>query len=464
MPSARLALVFMISLLAWSCAGNDAVAPASPEATTQELTIRHVLERSVPSGVTHFRFTGFDAQGKAVFGPVIMDKASEIKLSVPTSVVRQSIEYLQGDRLVGSYSTPVPPNLIEDPPWSDALPSFTGSTFPVGSRPVDVAVGDLNQDGNPDLAVCNQGAGTVSVLLGDGRGQFPTNKAFTVGASPVGVRVGDVNNDGHLDLVTANSGSASETASVLLGDGSGSFSPAASVYAGPAPAGVALGDVNNDGHLDLAVTNNQLNAVSVLLGNGNGTFQTPRTFPLGQDPEQVVLADFDRDGKLDLMVSSFLSNTLEGLRGNGDGNFSTDPRLSGLQTGAGPLGLAVADLNQDGTRDLAAVNFSEGTTSVFLNQTSGGFLARPKVTVGGSPLRVALGDLNKDGYPDLIAANFASNTLSLAAGNGDGTFQTPQSLATGAGPDGLAIAPLTATGPAVVVTNDQADSVTTFLP
>jgi hypothetical protein len=63
------------------------------------------------------------------------------------------------------------------------VPSFfTAPTFPVGTTPVAVAVGDFNGDGKLDLAVVNQGSKTMSVLLGNGDGTEQTRTDYAVGA------------------------------------------------------------------------------------------------------------------------------------------------------------------------------------------------------------------------------------------------------------------------------------------
>src|SRR5437867_12391463 len=68
--------------------------------------------------------------------------------------------------------------------------------FAVGTNPQSIAVGDLNGDGRPDLAVANAGSNDVSVLLGNGDGSFQAAQSFAVGNGPTSVAVGDFNGDG----------------------------------------------------------------------------------------------------------------------------------------------------------------------------------------------------------------------------------------------------------------------------
>src|ERR1035438_938773 len=121
--------------------------------------------------------------------------------------------------------------LIAVASFSIALPAqtprFRQLTVPTGSSPRWIAVADVNHDHNPDLIIANAGSetvdGTISVLLGDGRGAFhpAPGSPFPAGHLPNDIAVADMNNDGHLDLVIANH--QSPYLRVFLGDGAGRF-------------------------------------------------------------------------------------------------------------------------------------------------------------------------------------------------------------------------------------------------
>src|SRR5439155_1668686 len=86
--------------------------------------------------------------------------------------------------------------------------------FATGYGPISVALADLNRDGRLDLAVANDGANTVSVLLGIGGGSFGPKTDFAAGYTPASAAIGDLNGDGLPDLAVANYGAS--TVSVLL--------------------------------------------------------------------------------------------------------------------------------------------------------------------------------------------------------------------------------------------------------
>ena len=101
-----------------------------------------------------------------------------------------------------------------------------GADVPVGAGPFDLATGDFNRDGSPDLAVANADGNSISVLLGNGAGGFARADIPAAAQNPRGLVAADVNNDGRLDLIYT--GYATRLVQVLLGTGSGTFTKGAS--------------------------------------------------------------------------------------------------------------------------------------------------------------------------------------------------------------------------------------------
>jgi hypothetical protein len=197
-----------------------------------------------------------------------------------------------------------------------------------------------------------------------------------------------------------------------------------------------VGDFNGDGKLDLAVANlANPSTVSVLLGNGDGTFQSHIDYSTGLIIVLgLAVADVNNDGNLDLVAPGvFIDGHVAILLGNGDGTFQ--PPLT-YTTDGNAQAVAVADLNGDGKPDLAAVsslNYSGeaqfGLLTVLLGNGDGTFLLRKDFAGDGSQ-EVISGDFNGDGKLDLATTN-RSNVLSVFLGNGDGTFQPHVDYPTG---------------------------------
>jgi hypothetical protein len=306
----------------------------------------------------------------------------------------------------------------------DGAGNFTlASSSATGISTTAVAVGDFNGDGKLDLAVtsctvahCSSVApGEVSILLGDGTGNFTLASSPATDRWPNSVVVGDFNRDGKLDLASANDGA--ETASILLGDGTGNFTLASSPYDGPDPWSLAAGDFNGDGNLDLAVVDFAGNNVSILLGDGAGNFTLASSPAVGIEPLAVAVGDFNGDGKLDLAVTNQCGSdptcqsvgTVSILLGDGAGNFTL---ASSPAVEAGPISVAAGDFNGDGKLDLAVANES-GIVSILIGDGTGNFTAASSVTAGGQPYSIAVGDFNGDGKLDLAVANDGSKTVSI---------------------------------------------------
>jgi FG-GAP-like repeat/FG-GAP repeat/Bacterial pre-peptidase C-terminal domain len=307
-----------------------------------------------------------------------------------------------------------------------------------GDYTVSVAVGDFNGDGKQDLVVAHEDLrGTVSVLLGDGAGDFSAATNFSVDDDPVSVTVGDFNGDGKQDLAAANL--SSSDVSILLGDGTGNFSSPTNFTTGDytIPTSVAVGDFNGDGKQDLAVAK-QSNSVSILLGDGTGNFSAPTNFAVGASfPHSVAVGDFNGDGKQDIATANYYSENVSILLGDGTGNFSAPTNFA---VGASfPVSVAVGDFNGDGKQDIATANSGGDSVSILLGDGQGNFSAPANFAVGDHPYDVVVGDFNGDGKEDLATASYiSSGTVSILLGDGTGNFSAPTNFTVGDAPISLA--------------------------
>jgi hypothetical protein len=158
----------------------------------------------------------------------------------------------------------------------------TQKTFAVGNVPRSVAAADFNGDGRPDLAVANLNDKTAGVLLnttaaGAGAAVFAAQQTFTTGTNPDGVAAADLDGDGRPDLAVTNEGAT--TMSVLLnttavGAGAAAFAAQQTFAVGSFSSGVAAADFNGDGRPDLAVPSFTGNTASVLLDTTAPFFNT----------------------------------------------------------------------------------------------------------------------------------------------------------------------------------------------
>lgn len=357
-------------------------------------------------------------------------------------------------------------------------PTFTqapGSPISTGSGAISVVAANLNGAGGLDLAVANQGANNVSILLGNGSGGFTPagGSPVSVGVDPVAVVAANLNGAGGLDLAVVNENAANPgdvgSVSILLGNGTGGFSNAAGspiAVGGPdgAPQSIAVGDLNGTGGLDLAVVNEGANNVSILLGNGSGGFAPGSSVTVGSLPQSIATGLFNADAILDLAVVNEGTNNVSILLGNGTGGFTPGSPVS---TGAAPSDVGTADVNADAKADLIVANTDGNSVSILLGSGTGGFsnAAGSPVTGLNGPEGSAVADYNADGKLDLAVANTGSTNLSILVGNGLGGFSASGSPLPAAGaPTTIVAANLNGdTKPDLAVANYDTGNVTVQL-
>jgi hypothetical protein len=323
----------------------------------------------------------------------------------------------------------------------------------VGTTPFAIVASDMNGDGKPDLLVLNGTIGssaTLSLLTNSGNGTFgPASPLLNDAVSAMAV--GDVNHDGIPDIaVTVDS---SDQISILLGNGTGGFRTASvdvSNSLGAGPEAIVLGDFDHDGNIDLAVY--EYYFVAIYPGNGDGTFKSPlrggipstTVFPM------MAVGDFNNDGLLDLAAVIQDDNTVLVFLGNGDGTLASRRDIA-LPASGGMAAAVVADLNGDGKKDLALAQFnqpSQGPIQGFITSLLGNGDSTFQTPVSGPTSDIGINgivaaDFNADGKTDLATASVdADGGLAVFLGNGDGTFGSPISSLTGL--TGLNLGPMVA--------------------
>ena len=273
-------------------------------------------------------------------------------------------------------------------------------------RSYAVASGDFNNDGCADLVVgddgthdtvwlneCGANAGTFT-LAQDWHGML-TNADINTGTYDLAV--GDLDNDGDLDIVSCNySNSYSRP---WWNDGNGNFSPGNRLSNSYCQS-VALGDLDGDGTLDIYLANLTLQANEVWLNNDDQTFRLHDTMG-NANSKGVDLADVDLDGDLDAFVvngqSATSGATINKLWENdGAGNFTDSGEDLGT---AGGNKVVFEDVTGDGAPDAVVAG---SPIQVLVNDGSGSFTEVQ--TFSSHANGVALGDFSGDQRIDAFVA------------------------------------------------------------
>ncbi len=291
-----------------------------------------------------------------------------------------------------------------EPPLFELLPpSRTGVSFAntittndsvnVQSDPyvyngAGVAVGDIDNDGLPDLFFTgNMVSSRLYLNKGDMRFEDITERAgvktdrWATGATMV-----DINNDGYLDIYVSVSGSegskGKDRANLLfINNGDHTFTEAAARY-GIADTGFTTHavflDYNGDGYLDLFLLNN-----------------SPKDFARGAADTHPLGVRSNSPGGYSKLY-----------RNNGDGTFTDVSREAGMleQVGYG-LGVAVADVNGDGLPDIYVSNDVAPNDVLYINNGDGTFTDRAGAWLKHTSfagMGVDIADFNNDGWPDIL--------------------------------------------------------------
>jgi hypothetical protein len=232
--------------------------------------------------------------------------------------------------------------------------------------------------------------------------------------------------------------------------------------------GVAVGDYDGDGHPDLYISG--FGRGALYHNRGDATFEDVTEMAGVASPgwaTSCAFADLDGDGDLDLYVVHYLAGTVDSrgrptvncdampgtigycppgafaaepdalYRNNGDGTFTDASRAAGIDSPAGNgLGLAIADLDDDGRLDIFVAN--DRTPNLLFRNLGGLKFAEVGLAWGvalnesgllRAGMGVAAGDADGDGRIDLLVTNFYEEGSTLYRNAAPGQFQVATSRA-----------------------------------
>ncbi len=395
--------------------------------------------------------------GNTPFGTAIGDLDGDGKTDIAVvNIMSNTISVYRNTSVVGSLTSS----------------SFASKVdFATGSEPISVSIGDLDGDGKLDLVVTNQVSRSISVYRNTSTTGSITPSSFAAkvdflngGSGPNSIAIGDLDDDGKPEIIVGNNSITSisifKNTSATGAINAGSFAPKIDITTGITPTDIAIGDLDGDSKPDLAIANFGSATVSILKNTTTtgvisaGSFANKVDFATGSTPNSIAIGDFDGDGKFDLSVANGLDNTVSIIR-----NISTlgvinsssfAPRVDFAVT-LGPRWIAATDIDGDGKLDLALTNAdgSASSVSVLKNTSSPGpfnsssFMPKVDFATGPTPTTVAIGDLDGDGKPDLTAVNQGSSTVSVIRNTVSPPIPTILSFAPSSGAIGT---PVTITG------------------
>jgi hypothetical protein len=311
-------------------------------------------------------------------------------------------------------------------------------TFPTQGNPSSVVINDVDGDGKPDLAVSdfNNSSYYSTILKNKSDSAKLSFESVVDNSSQYQYKfpLADLDGDGRYDKVIAIAGppsvtigvyrNASSVGNILFGRGVSMHNT--SPYMGSFFSGrVSVDDMDRDGKPDIISGNNEDGRDSgsvFILKNasyGNVLSWLPLMgFSTGTTVHHMITADIDGDSLPDVVTYDYSPGRITVLKNtNSTAGLSLAPHKDFL-TGTSLGGLAVADLDGDGKKDILAINLNTTTFSTYRNTSAPGDISfaskldfpRGNETYG---VNAAIGDLNGDNKPDIVITNYNDSSVTV---------------------------------------------------
>ncbi len=362
------------------------------------------------------------------------------------------------------------------------------ATIGVGQEPADIAVADIDGDGDLDLLTANQSGDSFTILYNNGQGGFANKREIALPEgqrAPVTIAADDFNNDGLIDIAV---GILSEIDAmtrqfidpgvfIYLADSQGNYHE--TFYPVDGTPGLLIPvDLDGNGSKDIAMANlgyfdftNIFNVsvegagVDLLFNEGDGTFSNHYLFETEGSVSPIELLDLDGDGDMDVLATNqgalnAWTGQLEGynitiMENDAQGNLRI---VQELTCSTFPFSATARDFDGDGDMDIIAAEQGIATLMGVVADTAGigywwgngnmSFSNEVYVREQGVPTMIKAADLDKDGDQDFVLTNSgmdivegnpANPAVTVFENDGTGVFTRVITASVGDEPYGLAL-------------------------
>jgi hypothetical protein len=314
--------------------------------------------------------------------------------------------------------------------WIRQYPAGTYSETVLADNliaPAHVQIADFDKDGDNDIMVAvlgllfpsNDKIGSVIILENDGRGIFRKHIIAEKIARVSDVRAGDLDGDGDMDLAVAQFGYDDGETRWIENLGSWKFQSHILQHLS-GPINVEMVDIDKDGDLDIiSLVSQEWEEIYLYLNDGKGNFQSKLIFGSSNEDfgsSGIYLSDADQDGDQDILYTNGDAfdyippqgrpwHGVQWLENKGELNFEFH-RICNF---VGAYNARAVDIDGDGDLDLFSVSafnlWEKPDAQSFIWMENQGKMQFIKHDITRNPthlITMELGDFNKDGLVDMV--------------------------------------------------------------
>ncbi|MFH1587911.1 MAG: FG-GAP-like repeat-containing protein [Candidatus Diapherotrites archaeon] len=294
-------------------------------------------------------------------------------------------------------------------------------------RPEDLAIGDVDNDGDNDFVVVHTYINSISVFQWNGT-DWDNDYNLGTNAGPSDVMIADVNGDGLNDIIVSNTGdvedSADDNVTVFLWNGT-NWSADYNLGTKDQPKGIAVGDVDNDGDNDIIAANFGTSVVSVFQWNGT-SWLNDYNLSIGVYGTGAFIADADNDGDNDIIITNATtSGTASIHKWNGAG-WDAEIIIGAQNT---PIGIFVGDADNDEENELIIANLNSASIGVY-NWTGSTWTSDYNIAVKSNPISVFVGDPDNDLNNEIVVGYAGTNNVTTVIEWDGSNWNTDYNLGT----------------------------------